>query len=403
MTIRGIICVLVELLFLTVALGTGIRELLVVAVCLGAALLYSVISILFAQLTLSASVDIDKSELCRGEALNYTLHIKGIVILPVTAFLTIAPPGAKRRERNKRRRHAFSLSPSLFVNREYDFSLECEHRGYFKAGLSSLRLRDLFGIISLPLIRSLKTPYKLPITVFPTIHKIHNADEKTSTSEGFATTQIKSAERGELLGDTRLYMQGDSLKRIHWKQSARTRQLHTRQFEVQENPQVLIVLDAACREDDTGSIADIATETAISLAKYYSNNNKSVRFITVRNKSYAENEDLWIKNDRDVYVLLHKLVGITFYKDEDTLDLWQLRDVDFKSTSTVRVISNNPSIELLNTLEEIVSRNGLASCFVTQTVEEITPAVERALASNGARTVILNSCKDIGVKVGAVL
>lgn len=403
MTVRGIVCAAVELLFLTVALGTGIRELLVVAVCLGAALLYSVLSILFAQLTLKATVKADKSELCRGEDLKITLSINGVALLPVTVFLNISDVGVSRREKNSRRRHAFSLTPSLHISRKYVFSLKCMHKGYFKAGISNLSLRDLFGLISLPLIRSINVPLKLPITVFPAIHKINNVNEKTATSEGFAGTQIKSAERGDLLGDTRQYMQGDSLNRIHWKQSARTRTLYTRQFEVQENPQVLIVLDAACREDDFASVSDIVCETAVSLAKYYVKNNKSVRFVSVRNKLELANDDLWIKNERDVYTLLNRLIGISFHKEEEPLDLWQLKDVDFKSTSTVRVISNNPSVALIKTLDEIIARDGAAACFVAQVGDESAEVVDFALSSDGARTVILRTPKDIGVKVGGAL
>ena len=95
MTVRGMIFAVVEFLILTIALGTGIRELLVAAVCLGAILLYSLVSIIFAQITLSAYAQIDKSEIYRGQSIKCTLKIKGPVLLPVTAFLTVASPGAK--------------------------------------------------------------------------------------------------------------------------------------------------------------------------------------------------------------------------------------------------------------------------------------------------------------------
>ena len=375
MTIRGIICILVELFFLIVSLGTGIRELLVVAICLGAVIVYSFISVLLSVLTLTARTNIDKKELNRKETVCLTLTLNGVVLLPVTCFVTVYPPGAKYWQKHKRHRHAFSLTPSLILTREYAFNLICSHRGYYTAGLRTLRLRDLFGLFSVPIIRSRKEEMKNPLTVFPRVYRLQSEEEKVAIAEGNASTQIKSASQGELLGDSRQYQSGDPLNRINWKLSARTRELYTRQFEVQENPQVLIILDAACKSENVSRIADIACETAASLANHYVDSNRSVRFVTVRSKSYVENEDMWVKNDRDVYVILHQLVGITFYNDETPLELWQLEDIDFRSTSTIRVITDNPSLELLNMMGDIISRDGMADCFIPvgdETIDETT-------------------------------
>lgn len=364
MTVRGAICILVELLFLTVSLGTGIRELLVIAICLGAVISYSFISILLSVLTVTANIRVNKKELNRKETVCLTLTLNGVVILPVACFITVYPPGVRIREKDKRHRHAFSLSPSLTLTREYDFNLICSHRGYYTAGLRSLCLRDLFGLFSVPVFRSRKEEMKIPLTVFPKVHKLKSDSEKVAIAEGNASTQIKSASQGELLGDSRQYQSGDPLNRVNWKLSARTRELYTRQFEVQENPQVLIVLDAACKTENISQIADIACETVASLANHYVDNNRSVRFVTVRNKSYVENEDMWVKNDRDVYIVLHQLIGMTFYNDETPLELWQLEDIDFRSTSTIKVITDNPSSELLKIMGDIISRDGMADCFV---------------------------------------
>lgn len=403
MTVRGMIFAVVEFLILTIALGTGIRELLVAAVCLGAILLYSLVSIIFAQITLSAYAQIDKSEIYRGQSIKCTLKIKGPVLLPVTAFLTVASPGAKRRDNGAFRRHAFSLAPALRMEREYLFTLKCKHRGYYKAGIRGFRVRDLFGLISLPLIRSRKQPLRFFITVFPNLHKIKNENPKISVSEGYADTQIKTANQGELLGDTRLYVAGDSLKRIHWKQSIRTKQLYTRQFEAQENPQVVVFFDAACKDEDRAGVADIITETAISLINHFVSKGKSVRFITVRNKYYTENEDMWIKSSNDIYVLLNKLAGISLSKDKEPLDLWQFKDAEFNNAGTVYVISNNPADELFKSLDAIRERDGAAVCFVAQKDEDNKKNNKEPLTFDSDSAVVLKSTKEISAKVGEAI
>ena len=403
MTVRGIICAVVELLFLAVAFGTGVRELLIVTVCLGAVLIFSFLSILFAQLTLGTSVSVNRNELCRGEDIEVILTIKGMALLPVIVFLKLTPMGAKRSNKRARRRYAFSLEPSLYMRREYDFTLTCMYKGFFHAGINKLRIRDIFGFFSLPLIRGFKSPLRFPVTVFPAIHMINNENERAAALGGYALTQIKSAEKGELLGDTREYLYGDSLKRIHWKQSVRTGKLYTRQFEVQENPKVLIVLDAACCEDDVRAVTDIVCETAVSLAKYYINNNKSVHLITVRNESNYDNDDLWINNGTDIYVLLNNLMSLSFCKEGKPLEPWQLKNADFKSVSTVCVISNNPSEALLKALDEIVWSGGVAVCVVAQTQQENDDIVENTMSGEGLKPVIITKPKDIGIKVGGAL
>ncbi|MBQ6714176.1 MAG: hypothetical protein IJN15_01350, partial [Clostridia bacterium] len=39
-------------------------------------------------------------------------------------------------------------------------------------------------------------------------------------------------------------------------------------------------------------------------------------------------------------------------------------DIDFRSTSTIKVITDNPSSELLKIMGDIISRDGMADCFV---------------------------------------
>ena len=401
MTVRGAICVLVEFLFLIVSLGTGIRELLVVAICLGAVVAYSFISVLLSALTLSANIRVNKNELNRKETVCLTLALNGAVILPVVCLVTVYPPGTKYSEKHKRHRHAFSLTPSLTLTREYDFNLICSHTGYYTAGLKALRLRDLFGLFSVPVFRSKKEEMKAPLTVFPRVYKLKSEEERVAISEGNASTQIKSASQGELLGDSRQYQNGDPLNRINWKLSARTRELYSRQFEVQENPQVLIVLDAACKSENTSRIADIACEIAASFAIHYVNCNRSVRFVTVRSKSYVENEDMWVKNDRDAFVVMHQLIGMTFHNDPTPLELWQLEDIDFRSTSTIRVITDNPSSELLRTMGDIIGRDGMADCFVPVADKKFD---ENTIPSNDRITpVFIYKPDEIAEKAGGTL
>ena len=130
---------------------------------------------------------------------------------------------------------------------------------------------------------------------------------------------------------------------------------------------------------------------------------KSVRFITVRNKYYTENEDMWIKSSNDIYVLLNKLAGISLSKDKEPLDLWQFKDAEFNNAGTVYVISNNPADELFKSLDAIRERDGAAVCFVAQKDEDNKKNNKEPLTFDSDSAVVLKSTKEISAKVGEAI
>ena len=73
--------------------------------------------------------------------------------------------------------------------------------------------------------------------------------------------------------DTRAYRAGDPLKRVHWKLTARRRELIVRKFETPAPPDTLILLDCAAPGPAAGDpeaaaqLRDTLCETALSVAE----------------------------------------------------------------------------------------------------------------------------------------
>lgn len=89
---------------------------------------------------------------------------------------------------------------------------------------------DYLGILKLPVFRYDK--YEHPVIVIPKLYEVpvlvvHGAYENVNEDSNFNNTFIApdSTENGE----TRQYMPGDSFKNIHWKLSAKTGELMSRQ------------------------------------------------------------------------------------------------------------------------------------------------------------------------------
>ena len=282
MTVRGLICVILEALLLVLGLGTGYRALLMAAFCLGLVLVLAALSLLTVFLTTRAEGGIEPGEVHRGDGVTYTVTVKGPVLLPVAGYLSLLPPGVENRDKQALTRHSFLLLPAFRLRRTVTISQTTPHMGHWKAGAERMRYEDLFGLFRIYLLGIARRRLRRHLTVLPHIHPLTAGDRSAAGANGLTSTLLRSTASGEVLGDARLYQPGDPLKRVHWKLTARTQEIHTRQFEPQENAQVLLLLDLVCRSTRRRETADVAGETALSLLTFFVERNMAVRLMPLR-------------------------------------------------------------------------------------------------------------------------
>lgn len=114
-----------------------------------------------------------------------------------------------------------------------EFTIDCPHCGTYTVGLYRAALRDLFGLYYFPLhSRTWWQNNRSTITVIPAWQRT-TADWLKPANwplPGLAASRQVSQEI-DTLANLRDYQSGDSMKRIHWKLSARLDQLMTREFE----------------------------------------------------------------------------------------------------------------------------------------------------------------------------
>lgn len=154
----------------------------------------------------------------------------------------------------------FSARPFERVRRIY--RVQCERRGYYRFGPVELRTGDLFGFASQSEAQDLTDalivyPRVLPLTAFGLPAKQPFGDEKP----------IKPLLEDPLrLAGVRPYAPGDLPRRIHWRASARTGALMSKQFEPSGMPTLAIFLDVNTFEHFWQGIDPEALELAISAA-----------------------------------------------------------------------------------------------------------------------------------------
>lgn len=362
MTLRGLFVTFLELFLLILAFGTEIREFFVVAVCVGGVVLYSFISLLLAMLTLRVDSKIDKSSVLRGETVKYTLCLKGVAILPVTGFLAVKSAEFEKKS-FRRKRHTFVMVPSFMIRHNFDFLIPCSHVGLWEVGIKTLHFEDIFGLFDLPIVRSQKSKYTVELAVMPHIHELELDDETVSSGDYGIESNLDS-EEGELLGDSRPYHEGDSLKRINWKLSVRTKTLYARKYEMPQKPDVSVIIDCAFLNSDAGDSIDIACESAISLVKFFAENNNMVNVVIVRNKADAEDSYYSVNAVNEVAKMQYNFACVPFYKKAEKLLLDNVQDTALLNADKIFLITANPSDSILNDFVTMHKSGKVAKCIV---------------------------------------
>ncbi len=181
----------------------------------------------------------------------------------------------------------WSLDPGSRL--EFTPEMVCLFAGAYEAGARQFVIRDCFGLLSY----TGRIPMPWRAVVRPQI--TDRADALLNLEQVRTAMELHSASREPILGsDLREYQKGDSLRHIHWKNSARAGTLLVRRPEPRQMEQIRILLlpaDQRERSDASGAetslsadaLSDIRRrdqflELTVSIADYFCRQNQSVVF-----------------------------------------------------------------------------------------------------------------------------
>ncbi|MBR6564639.1 MAG: DUF58 domain-containing protein [Clostridia bacterium] len=399
MTLRGLLVLVLELVFVILAFGTEFKNFVFLALCVGGLLVFSLFSLALASLLLGAGSSLSVDTTLRGETTSYTLNFYGIALFPVAVYFFVKTTDVKFVAKRKMR-HSFLLLPTFLVRRRFVFEMPSAHVGEWEIGIKKMRVEDLFGFFSLPVIWCKRSNLIKKITILPNVYDFDEIDARDS-SGGFGSTNLLNTENGELLGDSRDFRDGDSLKRINWKLTARTRKLHSRLFETPQEPTVTIVVDTAVFGDRSDDMVDIACETAISLAKYFVGINTAVKVTFARCKDGLEVRTFDLYDQADLLKIYPEFTNKIFSTRTDELDLTYFEGMQILNSNRVYVISANPSDNLISTFTEINKSGKVAYCIVP--VDKGLDAQAISLKTRDLARLSIASADQIKAKVGEVL
>jgi uncharacterized protein (DUF58 family) len=159
------------------------------------------------------------------------------------------------------------------------YTVRAELRGRYEVGPLTLRMTDPFGLCEMT--RSFPSSDKLTVIpqVFP-LQMVRLAGEYAGTGDSRARSV---AVHGEDDAATREYRQGDDLRRVHWRSTARVGELMVRREEQPWESRATVVLDTRLAghrgEGPTGSF-EWAVAAAASIAVHLRQAGYKLRLVT---------------------------------------------------------------------------------------------------------------------------
>lgn len=158
----------------------------------------------------------------------------------------------------------------------FETNLTCMYRGEYHIGIKEIVIKDFFNLFTI----KYRIPSPIKATVLPRVIKLK---ELISIPDIAAYLQKETfLQDVELDVQVRDYMQGDSIKRIHWKASAKEQNLKVRNLIGEEKQGIGFLCDTRRVSEQMKEYLPIENkilEMLLALSFYFAQNNTNINLI----------------------------------------------------------------------------------------------------------------------------
>ena len=213
----------------------GERDLVRIGVLLIALPLAAVLSVVRSRYRLSCTRTVEPARLAAGDSTTVTVRVRNLSRLPTSVLLV---EDQLPRELGTAPRFVLDRVPTE-QQRSVAYRVRTRTRGIWRVGPLSVRLADPFGFCEL--VRSFTASDQLVVT--PAIAPLPPAGSGGDWSRGGEGLAAALSLGGEDDVGTRPYRDGDDLRRVHWRTTARTGELSVRQEGLPLQARATLLLD----------------------------------------------------------------------------------------------------------------------------------------------------------------
>ncbi|MBR5232276.1 MAG: DUF58 domain-containing protein [Clostridia bacterium] len=339
MTGRGRTILVMSLSALVYGMSLGNRIFYLAALFGLLALIYGLISVLLSKRSLTVSCRMENSRIPRGdeESMLITVGKRGFLpVYPVEISVKVGDAV-----------YHYDEQPSRREEITFAVALPTQHVGVFSAEITQYAFYDIFGLFR---IRR-KNADSCQMMVLPRAFDVEKL-RFYSNDDGQAL-QNRTSEDLASPEDTRAYRTGDALKRIHWKLSARKKELIVRRFEMPAPPDTLVLLDLsrpnAHDTEEALTLRDTLCETALSVISMQLKGHSPVRMPLYGTRA----QEFYSKQTEDLPRLQEMLACQTFEEELSFDRVLRLELRRMRQTGATVIVTTHLDVNIVEGISHI--------------------------------------------------
>lgn len=324
--------------FLLCALSMGNRTYLLISIIIALAWVFSFASVRLAEKSVKVENALSGAKVNRGDVVSMEIAVSHRSPLP------IAPVALRMRATSNTPAGTIHLTQLGRRRQRVVHKFAADHVGAMFPGVDSYVVSDVFGFFKREHRPDLNGQELLVLPVPFEVEPLTFA-----AGDMGVETMKRAMEDPSSPSDIRAWQQGDPLKRIHWKMSARKRELMVRQFEEPALPDALVLLDTAPpylpegleSESRRAFLRDAVLETAASVVACQIRQDNPVRMPLVGDRPMEYNSRMGLT------LLLEELARCTFNETERFERVMMMQLGELRKTGAVVIITTRLGSEMV--------------------------------------------------------
>jgi len=250
--------------------------------------------------------------------------------------------------------------------KKLESQLQCFYRGNYEVGVKDIEVTDFLNLFKM----TYPAEWPLRLTVLPRVVKLKQLGIAISEEDPKTSHFAVGGQTEPLENHVRKYQPGDHFRTIHWKGTAKKRELLVRQPSCPIKRENIILLDLSpTGEADIMKlcIEDKMLETVLAITQYYVGKR-------IRSSIYlmqGELREYVIQNEVDFGTLYERCVSLYFNEESEIAELLMVQFVKNGDLGFYIVITHHLSEKLLQVGNEIIGKGGeIAVLLVSDVISE---------------------------------
>ena len=324
--------------FLLCALSMGNRTYLLISIIIALAWVFSYASVRMAEKSVKVENALSGVKVNRGDVVAMDIAVSHRSLLP------IAPVALRMRATSNTPAGTIHLTQLGKRRQRVTHKFAADHVGAMFPGVDSYVVSDVFGFFKREHKPDMAGQELLVLPVPFDVEPLTFA-----AGDMGVETMKRAMEDPSSPADIRSWQQGDPLKRIHWKATARKRELMVRQFEEPALPDALILMDTSPPHLSPGVdearkpfLCDALLETAASVVACQIRQDNNVRMPLVGDRPMEYSSRMGLP------LLLEELARCTFNETERFERVMMMQLAEMRKNGAVVIITTRLRSEMVD-------------------------------------------------------